>query len=400
MEQENPRITLLYHKWIDQSASALEIDELFSLLDEPGLESGQYNHLLKESWEETLRLEPAFDEAHRKVAETILATYPASTRIPSHPKTRVLARNIWWAAALLLIAVGFGIYYKLNTAGNAVVKETIVKNDVPPGSNGAILTLADGSQVLLDTVSNGILQLQGGIAAKVVNGTLQYEAQDGPAQWNTITTPAARQFQLILPDGTKVWLNAQSSIRYPTAFSGNERKVETSGEVYLEVSHDKTRPFLVQINNSALVQVLGTRFNINAYTNEDAVRTTLLEGSVEMREAAGGKSNNQSVLLEPGEQAFAPHTPAGKPLSVVPVDTERVIAWKNGIFNFEGLGLQETMRQLERWYNIRVVYEGAPPEMQFFGKIERNTPLSSVLDGLKGFGLKCKMENQTLFISR
>ncbi|MCM5528414.1 FecR family protein [Parasegetibacter sp. NRK P23] len=399
MEHENPRIAQLYGKWMDRSASEQEMEELFSLLKESGLESGQYNPLLKENWDNTMQSPPPFEERHRKMVETILEKYPGNTETIAPVKKLMPWRN-WWAAALLLLAVGFGIYHKLHTAGNATVKETIVKNDILPGSNGAILTLADGTQVLLDTIANGTIQLQGGIAARVVNGTLLYEAQDGPAQWNTITTPAARQFQLILPDGTKAWLNAQSAIRYPTAFSGNERRVEVSGEVYLEVSHDKTRPFLVQVNNSAVVEVLGTRFNINAYTNEDAVRTTLLEGSVAVREASTGKGDNQPAMLEPGEQAIAPHIPSGKPLSVLPVDTEKVIAWKNGMFNFEGMGLQETMRQLERWYNIQVVYEGTPPVMQFFGKIERNTPLSAVLEALKGFGLNCKMENQTLLISR
>jgi len=217
---------------------------------------------------------------------------------------------------------------------------------------GAILTLADGSKVLLDTIHSGTVALQSGVTAKIVNGDLVYEGagsevvfnevQTPKVVFNEVQTPKGRYYHLILPDGSEVWLNSLSSIRYPTSFSGTERRVEITGEAYFEVAKKQGLPFYVKINDIASVEVLGTHFNINAYSNEGSINTTLLEGSVKVT------GNINQALLKPGQQArIKDHIDIYDD-----VDINQVMAWKNGLFDFEGLSIIEIMRQLERWYDI------------------------------------------------
>ena len=271
-------------------------------------------------------------------------------------------------------------------------------NDILPGRDKAVLTLADGSKIVLDNVAEGQIGRQGDISIlKLPDGALKYQedqdnpaAADAPVSYNTITTPNAGQYALTLPDGSGVWLNAASSMTFPTRFNKAERRLSITGEVYFEVARDAARPFIVQVNKESTVEVLGTHFNINAYSNEPSVKTTLLEGKVSV------KKGGETGILLPGQQAII----TDKITLEKNVDVEQVMAWKNGFFNFEQVDLSELMRQLERWYDIKVVLQGNLPEIRFKGKMYRNERLSTVLNFLEGSGLAFRMEGKTLTVQQ
>ena len=287
------------------------------------------------------------------------------------------------AAVLMLAAAGIYLVAHRPQREKPAIVQAPVKNDVAPGKQGAILTLADGRTVVLDSLGNGVVATQGGAKVLLNNGRLAYNAESAGATevaYNTVTTPKGRQFQVSLPDGTKVWLNAASSLRYPTVFAGPERKVEVTGEAYFEVSPQVSKdgdrmPFLVKINEQTEVQVLGTHFNINAYKDEATINTTLLEGSV--RVVNGG----EKAVLKPGQQAQTGQAVRIK--IVADANVEKVMAWKNGVFDFQDATLEEVMRQLQRWYDIDVVYEKGVPKLEFIGKMGRDLSLAEVLGGLQ-----------------
>lgn len=271
-----------------------------------------------------------------------------------------------------------------------VPAEQHYKQDVEPGGNKAVLTLADGRIITLDEAQNGVLTKEGNTAINKKDGAVVYQSPTDNAQpttvvdYNTLSTPRGGQYQLVLPDGSKVWLNAASSITYPTAFTGNERKVELTGEGYFEVSKNAAKPFHVQVNNMD-VEVLGTHFNINSYIDEPAIRTTLLEGSVKVvnrsRLIAGAIAKN-SVVLTPGKQAAFI---ADSRFTIADADVEQVIAWKNGLFQFQDASIETIMRQVARWYNVDVEYK-SKIDKQFIGKIPRRVPVSTVLNILESTG--------------
>ncbi|MGN6416662.1 MAG: FecR family protein [Pseudobacter sp.] len=291
-------------------------------------------------------------------------------------------------AVLLLMVAGTVIWLG---SGKETEQPVVVAEQVQPGKEGAVLTLADGSSVLLDTIRNGVVARQDGSIARIVNGALVYEGKGAGIIYNTMRTPRGRQYMLTLPDGSKVWLNAASSIRYPVAFNADERKVEISGEAYFEVVPDKRVPFRVQVDQRATVEVLGTSFNINSYSNEPAISATLLEGSVRVRNQQAA-----SVVLKPGEQA---QLREGIKL-VKGADLEKVMAWKNGLFNFYGASIEEVMRQLERWYDIEVDYENGIPAATFWGEITRGVSLNDLLNELQKMGIQFKLEGRKLTVKK
>jgi transmembrane sensor len=314
------------------------------------------------------------------------------------PQQRIIQLRKWWAAAaviIILLATGGYLYigqpHKYMAPGIA-----LQTTEIGPGKQGAMLTLANGTQLLLDTVKNGVIALQGGVTAKIVNGSLHYEGRGIGTLYNTMSTPKGRLFQLTLPDGTQVWLNSASSIRYPVTFNDMQRKVEITGEAYFEVTADPERPFVVDINKKGTLTVLGTHFNVNAYDNEPEVAATLLEGEIQV------KRLNAAVTLKPGQQAV--WQPDAEIKLVSSANISKVMAWKNGLFEFEGASLQEVMRQLERWYDIEVVFEKPIPDIRFGGKMTRGITLNEMLDILKGFegaDLKFRMEgNRRLVVSQ
>ncbi len=328
---------------------------------------------------------------------------------------RISFMRRWWAAASIILAVAIGAYLwnqKLKAKNeNVKVAETdFLKKDIAPGKDGAILTLADGSQVVLDSLGNGVVAMQNGSQAVIRNGELVYDVTGnaaGEIVYNTMSTPKGRQFSLSLPDGTRVWLNAASSIRYPTIFKGSERRVEVKGEAYFEVAENKRMPFRADISGKAEIDVLGTHFNVKAYDNETSIHTTLLEGKVRVAVLMNGalkgasaiakqKSDRPAIILEPGQQAQLGVGQNMKPgIKVVnDADIDKVMAWKNGLFNFQDASLEEVMRQLERWYDIEVVYENGVPEIKFWGEMSRDVKLSGVLKGLEESKVRFRMEGE------
>jgi transmembrane sensor len=275
-------------------------------------------------------------------------------------------------------------------------------NDVAPGGNKAVLTLANGSRITLDSVANGELAVQGKAKViKLANGRLLYSESNGDSatmMYNTMSTPRGGQYQLQLPDGTQVWLNAASSITYPVAFTGNERKVTITGEAYFEVAHNPDKPFHVQVN-SMDVEVLGTHFNINAYADEEMIKTTLLEGSVKLSSLIPLSTVNRqlSSTLKPGQQAQYKNADAIQIIDHANID--QAIAWKNGLFNFYQSDLQAVMRQLSRWYDVEIKYEGDIQPRRFWGKIQRDLNLSEVLEILKETQVHFKLEGKTIIVT-
>ena len=304
------------------------------------------------------------------------------------------------AAAVVIVLIGFGGYYVLTEHNN--LSGTIFKHaeDSPAVINGnkAILTLEDGSKINLHEAVKGQIAKQSDIQIyKVTEGQLVYSKENNQApadndkNFNQINTPKSGQYQVSLSDGTKVWLNSLSSIRFPTIFSGSERRVEITGEVYFEVAsfelNKQKIPFVVVCSNQ-FIEVLGTHFNVNAYKDETAVRTTLLEGSVKVYPAVTNTVRIvNAVKLRPGEQAILSQKDSNEPvISVTKADTEIAIAWQKGYFKFQDTSIEEVMRQLSRWYDLEIVYNGPPPQDQFTGYVAKNIPLSNVLKILEGGG--------------
>jgi ferric-dicitrate binding protein FerR (iron transport regulator) len=300
-------------------------------------------------------------------------------------------KHVWFqvaAAAVIIAVVSVGSYFIFSDYSTKPVAKTAtqqqLKNDVQPGGNKAILTLANGAQIVLDSAGNGALTQQGNTKIiKLDNGQLSYNAlNEKPDQvlYNTISTPRGGQYQVVLADGSKVWLNAASSLRFPTYFTGNGREVTLTGEGYFEVAHDATKPFKV-LANGVEINVLGTHFNINAYQDEATIKTTLLEGSVEVEKGAASKT------IMPGEQAqIQNHDNSLDPkIMVQSVDVDATVAWKNGRFIFHGNNIQSVMRQLARWYDVEVSYQGNVTDEEFVGVINRSRyeNISEILDMLE-----------------
>lgn len=349
------------------------------------------------------------DDAAGAVLQTIFDAGQAPV-IPMERKTplRVMTgRRMGIAAtAILVFLLGAGVYFRLHRSPEPAIAKTApvqrLQNDIPPGGNKAVLTLGNGSAIVLDSAHDGMLAQQGD--AKIVktnNGQLAYNKVHDPSSlatneplYNTLATPRGGQYQLVLPDGSKVWLNAASSIRYPTAFTGKERKVEITGEAYLEVAKSATMPFVVKISSPAgakgEVIVLGTAFNVNAYDDEPLVRTTLVQGAVLVRKDAA------FVLLAPGRQAQLSAT--GQINVVNDADMEEVLAWKNGLFSFKGTSLEEVMRQIARWYDIKVTFKGPVPTRRFGGKIYRNAGISGVLEILEESNVHYQLNGKEMVI--
>ncbi|HEY0770016.1 MAG TPA: FecR domain-containing protein, partial [Sphingobacteriaceae bacterium] len=277
------------------------------------------------------------DEVKKRLYDNALNEISRQENLNKGPIVRSIF-SYWKVAAAIVTIASAGLFFYLKTPGLPVAKvedkTKPVQNDVPPGGNKAILTLADGSQIILDNAQDGTLTTQGNIAvSKSKDGQLVYKVGNSHPStgttepvFNTIITPVGGQYQVILSDNTKVWLNASSSIRFPATFTGNYRSVEIEGEAYFEVAADKKRPFKV-LSDGQVIEVLGTHFNVNAYRDENKVKTTLLEGSVKI--SSGAVSN----IIKPGQQA---QLVRGKEsFQVINIDPEEAVAWKNGLFMFD-----------------------------------------------------------------
>jgi hypothetical protein len=296
------------------------------------------------------------------------------------------------AASVILIST-IGLYLYLHKQGDSLtVKATSQqKIDIAPGSDKAVLTLADGRTINLTDAGNGdIVSLQGIKISKTKEGQLVYHITgrnggggqaESMSNTNTIATPAGGQYQVILPDGSQVKLNSESSLSFPQRFEGKDRQVRLTGEAYFEIVSNKEKPFRVVSGNQE-VEVLGTHFNVNSYTDEPGIATTLEEGSVKV------SAEGNSKIITPGQKALT----SGAGIKVRQADLETELAWKNGMIMFKDADLQSIMRQVSRWYNVKIKYEGVVTGNSFTGGISRSSNLSTVLDILRANHIHFKME--------
>lgn len=327
---------------------------------------------------------PDFEKADGKL-QSALGLVPKET-IKLWPRIAV--------AASILLVCGASLIFYLNNINGEKDLNTSVLNDVTPGINNATLTLANGQKIILDNAANGKIAEQAGVSvSKTADGQIMYSIKDlkntGKADFNTLSTANGEQYQIILPDGTKVWLNAATSLKFPLTFAGlSQRKVTLIGEAYFEVYKDKKKPFIVHSAQQD-VEVLGTHFNINAYKDEPTVKTTLLEGAVKV---------NRNYILKPGEQfTINQEGKAGIKL----VNVEDVIAWKKGNFEFNDENVYEIMRKVARWYDVEVIYENQIPLTKMEGTMSRFQNVSRILDVLESTGLlSYRVEGKKLYISK
>ena len=393
------RVSHLLRLFADNKATEQEITEMLALLRQDGGEK-ELDSFVKE-----LRQEPDSDNSRPQVDwENIWDTIHQSAIQPVIP-----VRKMKWlhvaAAVIILISSAYVINrIILNRKSNDVVVKVEplqeVKNDILPGGDKAILTLANGSQIILDSAANGVVAQQGKTEVmKLANGQLVYKGagdQENDVLYNTMATPRGGQYRLVLPDGSRVWLNAVSSIRFPTAFTGQERKVEISGEAYFEVVKDPSRPFRVLVrpvagNRNMEVEVLGTHFNINAYQDEPAIKTTLLEGSVKVT------NGTDHTMIRPGQQTQLSINGVTKVIQ--DADVSEAVAWKEGRFQFNDTELKTIMRQVMRWYDVDLEYKGNVPDRYFTADISRNKTLSGVLTILKLSDVDFKLDGKKLTVT-
>lgn len=311
-----------------------------------------------------------------------------------------LSKICWYKqamAALILLFIGLGTYYNLIATNGSettvIATPVLAKKDLRPGGNRAILTLSNGSTVVLDSTGNGFVTQQSNTQiVKTAKGQLSYTTLNQNSKelvYNSVSIPRGGQYQLVLPDGTKVWLNADSSIRFPVAFVGKERKVTITGEAYFEVAKDKKKPFIVSSANMD-VEVLGTHFNVSAYAEESIVKTTLLEGSVKIN------NKKSEFYLVPGQQSQLNNS--GQFSIKNNIDVDKEIAWTKGKFQFNSNTIQEIMLQLSRWYDVEVIYQGKVSSETFSAIIKRSSNISQVLKLMEASGVKFDIEGKKIYV--
>jgi len=341
--------------------------------------------------EENLSVDRAFNEFAKSAPEDLSDFDAGELRsriwgkvLSSTGRTTPVRKRLWAriaiAATVATFVLGAGLFYFSNRSEKAVPSDAYM-NDVHPGKQGATLTLANGQKILIKDALTGNIASQNGVKiSKTATGEIIYELTDAKSetlQYNTLSTSIGEQTQVRLPDGSLVFLNAASSLEYPTSFAKAKiRSVTLTGEGYFEIAKDKAHPFIVKTNQQE-VRVLGTHFNVNSYRDEFLTRTTLLEGSI--RVSAG----NHVRIIKPGEQSML----RDNGLTVKQVNIESVVAWKNKTFKFEDEKIGDIMRILSRWYDIDVIYEGTPTDESFVGEISRNKNISQVLKMLEKTGL-------------
>jgi transmembrane sensor len=385
---QNQRLTDLFRKHLDKTISLSEKEELFELINETGNDE-QVKELIADSWSKDFLLHEQNSDRANIIFKNILAYKGKAT-------VRKIAIWKYAAAAAIVLLLASSAWLLFNNNKRSV-KPGLATNDQPlkdilPGREGAVLTLDNGSKIVLDTAGNGKLVQQGSSTINKSNNQLSYEASGKGLNivYNTVSTPNGRQFTLVLADGSKVWLNAGSSIRFPSSFTGRERRVEVTGEAYFEVAKNKRMPFRVQANRM-LVEVLGTHFNINAYNDEPVATTTLLEGAVKV------SHEGKTIHLEPGQQSMLDND--GNLASRSNINTDEVTAWKDGIFHFESADLPTILRQFSRWYDVEVSYEGKVSNDTYFVIVKRNSTLLSVLKALQASDVEFRVEGKKLVVA-
>ncbi|SDE58797.1 FecR family protein [Mucilaginibacter pineti] len=374
MTTDQSRLQDLLTRYAENSCTREELLELFTMIKDAG-----GNESLKETlapiWE-TIGADDKIPDLDRdRIYENIMSGTPVRQMHTSRKWIR------YAAAAILLFSASIGFYLLNRTSAPAqsglYAKKTVSEHE----HNKAVLTLSDGSHVTLNSKRSGVIATQNQVPVnQSANGEIAYQPNVIPKSlkptFNILATPLGGQYAITLIDGTKVWLNAMSSLKYPVTFTGNERRVELSGEGYFEVAKNKSMPFIVTVNNSE-VKVYGTHFNIMGYASENSTGVTLLEGSVKVT------NDSRSKMLLPGQQAaIKDHM-----ILISPADGEQAIAWKNGNFNFAHERIDVIMRKLSRWFDIDVSYQGEVTREGFVGTLPRSTDLAQILKTLELTGL-------------
>jgi transmembrane sensor len=404
----NEHVRLLFEKYLRKECSAEEFEEMMTWL--VAMDEGEKNRLsapLKELWDKATahQLPSTSDQVDWDLV--FHNVVDVEERIPAIPIEIDQNKRIGWkriavAVVIFGVLISASLWYLNRKTPKEIVKiekpVTHQPEDILPKGNQAILTLSNGSVVVLDSTKNGIITNQGNVKViKLDSGQLAYSpvsangTESSEITYNTISTPRAAQYEVVLSDGTKVWLNAASSLRYPTAFSGQERKVELTGEGYFEVAKNKDKPFHVRVG-TVEVEVTGTHFNIMAYEDEASIQTTLLEGSVKV------SANGQSDVLKPGNQASLNR--GDSKLTIGDANVQQAVAWKNGYFYFDRSDVKTIMRQVSRWYDLDIVYESNVPDMKFSGKIERNLPLSGISHLLESGQIHFRIEGKNIIMMK
>ena len=378
---DKERFLYLLEKHFQKTISLAERQELSRMMS--GLQhDAALEEWMHEKWRSFSTEEKLPEEEAAQYFESITAAVDEMDegKARSHHSGITISGRWLSIAAVLLIALTGTLTYIFIRKDTGKPKEAVAalipKQDIAPGGNFATLTLGDGSRVVLDSSVAGVVARQGNTKVlKLGNGEIKYEhsKNTGRVFYNTMATPAGGQYHLVLPDGTGVWLNAASSITYPTAFSGRERNVSVTGEVYFEVTKNAAMPFKVK-SGEQTVEVLGTHFNVNAYDNESAVKTTLAEGKVKVTD------KDKTLLLQPGQQVQ--NNRSGNLSLISHPDMEETLAWKDGLFRFNGTDIETIMRQVARWYNVEVIYKDKISE-QFVAEIPRSVKVSKLLELLE-----------------
>lgn len=384
---QNKEFNELMAQFISGEISSEDKVTLLSMLDNPQY-SGELDRIFRENYD-SVEIPSVDSETTEKFIRELREKMKVSSNEKIAPHWSIFSWKKLAVAASVLLVIGLGgvLLFPSDLPSSKVV--VLSKScDKEPARMGAILTLSNGSKIVLDSVGNGLLANQNNTVISKKNGVVVYtEGSNAQMVYNTMTTPRARQYNLVLSDGTRVWLNASSSITFPTSFGEKNRNVDITGEVYFEVAKDKTRPFKVSVNGVD-INVLGTHFNVNAYDDEASVNTTLLEGSVLITK------KEKKALLKPGQQANIQES--GGILVNEYANLNEVMGWKNGVFYFENASIQTVLRQLSRWYDVDVVYEKGVPTRIFEGEIQRNLQLSQVLKILENNKVHFKIEGKVL----
>jgi ferric-dicitrate binding protein FerR (iron transport regulator) len=387
------RLNYLLEQARQQRATLEEYRELRDMIirDESGSITEEVNAFHAAAWQgaaAALPYDPAYWQA---VAREVLEADKVKA---TPPVRRLYASGIFkWAAAAVFVLLATGAYLWINNHhGKRPSVASRQKMLITPGKDGAVLTLSDGKQVVLDSLGNGVIATENGTQVIFKNGQLAYDAkgvtEPGAVVYNTITTPRGRQFSMMLPDGSKVWLNAVSSLKYPTSFTGGSRKVELTGEAYFEIATDVTAPFIVQ-NNKMKVEVLGTAFNMMCYSDEPQAKTTVASGAVRVT------GQGHIAELHAGKQVIA----GNQEWQLVQADLDEVLAWKNGLFQLNSVDIPTVMRQIARWYDVEIVYAGGvAPQNKLVGFLKREKGLDEAIAILEESGVKCTLENRKLIV--
>ena len=409
MQSEEARLRFLFQRYFDKTASQDERKELTGLISHDH-KKNLFMQLLSETWE---HYQNDGDWIAAASSDTMLKQILAKEPAKEAPVKRIGWPRMVAAAAVLIIIAG-AAWFIINN--NKRVMPAVVSglaHDAAPGSFKAQLTLADGSHITLDSAALGQLAKQGNTTVLNKAGELLYKQEGGEQAviYNTITTNRGETYSFSLADGSKVWLNSASTVRFPVAFTGAERRITITGEVFVKVAKDKAHPFIVSAGGME-VTALGTEFNVNAYGDEEGISTTLVEGSVKVgsrpsyAKASAGEAvgsgekaeKEQSVMLKPGEQVSLSHT--SQLSQPIPVQTDEIISWKEGFFHFESADLTTILRQFARWYDIEVVYEGPVSKRKFFTIVKRSSTLKNVLALLQDNNINYKIEGKKLIVSQ